>query len=54
MLSGNTLDKDATFYIPNASFSRRMNTAWNTNTWALPIRTEGTFNFEAETNIAEV
>ena len=53
MLSENAKEMDGTFYIPNASFSREMNTEWNINRWALPVRTEGTYDFNITTNVAE-
>ena len=53
LLLANAEDKDATFYIPNASFSVHMNTEYNTNRWTLPVRTEGGYNFNDGTNVAE-
>ncbi|MBR4758325.1 MAG: hypothetical protein IK084_05910, partial [Bacteroidaceae bacterium] len=53
LLSDNAKDMDATFYIPNASFSIKMNTEWNINRWTTPARTDGTYNFNSGTNVAE-
>ena len=55
LLSANAKDMDATFYIPNASFSKYMNTADNTNRWTTPTRNIGAYNFSLGdgTNVAE-
>ena len=41
---------DATYYIPNASFSRNMNTQYNENTWSVDAANS---NLNSDTNCAE-
>ncbi len=41
---------EATYYIPNASFSRNLNTSYNTNTWTV---TASNYNLSSTANCAE-
>ena len=50
LLEGTT-DGDATFYIPNASFSRNQNTEYNKNTWTETHASS--MNLSDATNVAE-